>query len=101
VLDEHAMSADPGINHRDVDSTDECFGAFDAFERLVAYCYIANEHVSFGASGSHAIRYVVQRVLATRHENDSRTIASGALRERAADAGRRSRDQDGATAQGA
>jgi hypothetical protein len=93
MFDEHAVSADPGINHGDVDSTEQSFGAFDAFECVVAYCYIANDHVHLGASGSQTIRYVVQRVFATSDEHESCTIASSTLRNCATDAGRRAGNQ--------
>jgi hypothetical protein len=37
MLDEHAVSADPGIDDGYVDAAEQRFGAVDAFERFVAY----------------------------------------------------------------
>jgi hypothetical protein len=95
------MSADPGINHRDVDAAEKRFGAIDAFQRHVAFCYIANQHVRLASELANALCNVGQSFLATRHENDSCTAASCMLRERATDARRRPRDQNGTTSQGA
>ena len=80
------MSAYPGINHGDVDPFRDRLRAFDARESFVAICYVADDDVSFASSGSYAIRYVAKCVLATSHEDDSRTIASCVLRDRATDA---------------
>jgi hypothetical protein len=99
VLDEHAMSADPGIDHRNVDPAEQRFRALHACESLVANCNIARDHVSFRTRGSQTIRQCFERVFATGRENEPRTLASCVLRDGAPNARRSARDQDRSTAQ--
>jgi hypothetical protein len=101
MLDEHAVSADPGINHRDVDSAGQSFSTIHTFQRFVAFCYIANEDVSLASELANPRRHACEGVLSTGHENDPRALASRVLRDGATNAGRSSGNQDGATPQGA